>query len=339
MRVQVIFLVAVAAVQAAPAAAQAAPAVAQTAVASAQAAPAAGDRPAEAPGLRSQRSLDGHVFQPSLLARTPFAVKSFDVSLLYGVGDATGPRYDLLPPDQGTVRGERAYSFAAMGQTFAYEGVVAEGISVGGGLVTTLYSGTDSPSALVIGANIGAGLFGRATAGRRLGPVHAAATLDASYGPRLGIIVIDAVKDAFDDTVEESSALALEDVLTLQPGAAVAWAPHAALGLTASVDYQWLSFDQETGSDHASALGLGLAADVDLKPLYDVPLGLLAGVHVVEPLAGDELSRILDFSIGGFYTAKPELVLGAEIGWRDFEIRPDIEASGVILQVRSAYFW
>ena len=291
--------------------------------------------PGRAQALDSQRGLDGHVFQPSFLARTPFAVTSFDVGLIYGVGDATGPTYNIF----GEVDGERLYTFAAMGQSFAYERKITEGISAGGGLTTTLYSGTDSPSALVIGADVTIGVFGRATAGRRLGPVHAALTLDVAYGPRLGILVIDAVKDALANGVGSGSALALDKVLTLQPGAAVAWAPLPALGVTASLDYQWVALDQEGGSSHGSALGLGIVADYDFGKVTQVPLGLLAGVHWVEPLDGDYISRVQDYSVGGFYTAKPELVLGAEIVWREFAIRPDLDSSGSFAQIKANYYW
>jgi hypothetical protein len=296
---------------------------------------AGGPARAQAPDLDSQRVLDGHRVQPSALVRTPFAVTSFDVGLLYGVGDATGPTYNIL----GEVDGERQYAFVAMGQSFAYERKVAEGVSVGGGLLSALYAGSDSWSALVIGADVTLSAFVRATAGRRLGPVHAALTLDASYGPQLGLIIIDAVRDSLENGVGSGSALALEDVLLLQPGAAAAWAPHPALGVTASVDYQWYSLDQEDGTSSGAALGFGIAADLALGKLCEVPLGLLAAVHLVEPLDGDDVSPVRDLSFGGFYTAKPELVVGAEIGWRAFSIRPDLESSGTLAQIRASYYW
>jgi hypothetical protein len=286
--------------------------------------------------LDSQRGLDGHVFQPSFLVRSPLATTSFNVNLAYGVGDATGPTYNI----RGEIDGERQYSFAQMGQTFAYERQLAQGVSVGGGLLTSLYSGTDSASALVIGADVSIGGFARATAGRRLGPVQTALTLDVIYGPRLGIVVIDAIKDSLANGVGSGSALALQDVLTLQPGVAAAWAPHPALGVTASLGWQWVSLDKEDGTSDGSALAFGIAADLDLKPLTrNVPLGLLAAYHFLEPLQGEDVTRIQDFSIGAFYTAKPELVLGAEIGWRWFSIRPDIDASSAILDVRANYYW
>ncbi|HET8541067.1 MAG TPA: hypothetical protein VFL83_14430 [Anaeromyxobacter sp.] len=290
---------------------------------------------ARAQGLESQRVLNGHAFQPSFLVRTPFAVTTFDANLVYGIGNATGPTYDV----DGNVNGERDYTFAAMGQTFAYEKTITDGISAGGGLSTTLYSGTDGPSALVVGADVNVGVSGRVTAGRRLGPVQAAATFDVSYGPRLGIVVIDAVRDAMANGIGSGSALALDDVLTVRPGAAVAWAPHAALGVTASADYQWIALDKEVGSSEGSALGVGVVADLDLRELTEVSLGLLAGIHWLEPLDGEDVSRVQDYSVGAFYTAKPELVLGAEVGWRSFEIRPGLDSSGMILQVRAAYLW
>jgi hypothetical protein len=297
----------------------------------------AGTAGAQTRQLHSQRVLDGHLFQPSFLVRTPFAVTSFDVGLLYGVGDATGPTYDI----RGNIDGERNYSFAAMGQTFAYDHQFADWFSAGAGLLTTLYSGTDSPSALVIGADVTIGGFARATASRRLGPIQAALTFDASYGPRLGIIVIDAIKQSFSSgEVGSGSALQLSHVTTLQPGVAIAWAPSPVVGVQASADYQWIHVPRDVGSASSSALDVAVAADVDLGKVTSVPVALIAGVQWIEPLTGeDEISRIQDYSVGGFWAARPDVVLGAEFGWRKFEIRPPLDSSETIMQVRATYYW
>ncbi len=305
-----------------------------TAVIAAAAAVTAGAARAE--GLATDRVLNGHAFLPSFVIRTPFAATSFDANLGYGVGSASGPTYNLA----GNIDGSRTYSFAAMGQTFGYEKLITEGVSAGGGVQTTLYSGIDGPSALVVGADVNVGLLGKVTAGHRFGPIQAAATLDLAYGPRLGIIVIDAVRSAIaSGGVETDPALAIDKVLTLQPGFAASWAPHKALGITAAVDWQWVSADKEQGSSDGSAAGLGFAGDLDFGKITSVPLGLLAAIHWVEPLAGQDISRVQDYSLGGFYTGKPELVLGAEVAWREFHIRPDLKSSATLLQVRAAYLW
>ena len=288
--------------------------------------------------LKSQRSLDGHVFQPSFLVRTPFAVQDFDVDLTYGVGDATGPTYDI----RGNVDGERTYSFAAMGQTFAYDYKFADWFSAGAGLKTLLYSGSDSPSALVIGADLTIGGFARATASRQLGPVQVALTADVGYGPRLGIIVIDAIRQSFANGIGSGSALQLTHLTTLQPGVAFAWAPNPVLGVQASLDYQWVYIPaptSTTGSTSASAITGAVAVDVDLAKVWKVPMGLLASGQWLGPLTGTEISTVQAYTLGGFYTARQDVVLGAEIGWRQFKIRPALDSNGTFLQIRATYFW
>jgi hypothetical protein len=304
----------------------------------------AGAARAQPAQLKSQRSLDGHLFQPSFLVRSPFTVQDFDVDLIYGAGDATGPTYDI----RGNVDGERTYGFAAMGQTFAYDYKFADWFSAGAGLNTLLYSGSDSPSALVVGADLTVGGFARATASRQLGKFQVALTADIAYGPRLGIIVIDALKQTLANGIGSGSALQVTHLTTLQPGLALAWAPNPVVGVQASLDYQWVyipaptesTTGSTTGSTSASAITGAVAVDLDLAKLTNVPMGLLASGQWLGPLTGgNEISSVQAYSFGGFYTARQDVVLGAEIGWRKFKIRPPLDSSGTFLQIRATYYW
>jgi hypothetical protein len=292
--------------------------------------------PAKNPGT-ADRTLGGHVFTPSLLVRSPFAVTSFEASLLYGAGDASGPTYDT---DSGVVIGEEKYSFAAMGQTFAYDKKLYEGISAGLGAVTQLYSGIDGPSAVVVGAEIGFGAFGRLTAGHRFGPVHAAATFDASYAPRLGIVVIDAIARAIQGSgVDAGAAFTQENAWTLRPGLAAAVALHRALGITASADWQWIALDTDDDRSVTEAgVDLALAADLDLGELTSVPVAVLAAYRLTAPVGGNGVSRVIDASGGVFYTGRPALVLGLEVGFRSFSVRA-LDADAAVAQIRLQYLW
>jgi hypothetical protein len=290
--------------------------------------------PAKNPGT-ADRTLGGHVFTPSLLVRSPFAVTSFEASLLYGAGDATGPTLDV----SGVVIGEEKYSFAAMGQTFAYDKKLYEGISAGLGAVTQLYSGIDGPSAIVVGAEIGFGAFGRLTAGHRFGPVHAAATFDASYAPRLGIVVIDAIARALDGVVDGGAAFTQENAWTLKPGLAAAVALHRALGITASADWQWIALDTDDDRSVTEAgVDLAIAADLDLGELTSVPVAVLAAYRLTAPVGGNGVSRVIDASGGVFYTGRPALVLGLEVGFRSFSVRA-LDADAAVAQIRLQYLW
>ena len=282
------------------------------------------------------RSLNGHVFTPSLVVRSPFAVTTFQADLLYGTGKATGPTYDT----SGNVTGSRTYTAAAMGQSFAYEKKLLDGVSVGLGAITELDSGIDGPSAVVVGAEIALGAFGRATAGHRFGPVQVAATFDASYAPRLGLQLVEAIKVAIEDRVlDAGAAFNQSNVLTLKPGVAAAWAPFEALGLTASVDWQWASLDttrearqEETGTD------LAFAADLDFGTFTSVPVAVIGGYRVTAPVGGNGVDRITTGAGGVFYTGRPALVLGLEVGRRSLTVR-NLDTSSTVANIRLQYLW
>ncbi|WP_248354609.1 hypothetical protein [Anaeromyxobacter oryzae] len=288
-----------------------------------------------APGA-ADRMLAGHVFTPSLLVRSPFAVTAFEADLLYGSGSATGPTYDV----HGEVVGDATYSFAATAQSFSYEKKLHEGISAGLGALTQLYSGIDGPSAVVVGAEVQFGAFGRVTAGHRFGPVRAAATFDASYAPRLAIQVFDAIKKALDSgSLETGAALNQSNVWTLKPGLALAWAPFRSLGLITSVDYQWVWLAASGAeTQQQSGLDAAIAADLDLGTFTGVPVALLAGYGVTAPLGSNGVSRATSVSGGVFYTGRPALALGVELGRRTFSVR-NLDSSALLAQIQLKYHW
>jgi len=206
--------------------------------------------------------------------------------------------------------------------------------------VSQLYSGIDGPSAVVVGAAIGVGAFVRGTAGRRLGPVQAALTFDASYAPRFGILVFDAIEKALQDReLESGAALELTNAWTMKPGFAVSWAPTAALGLTAAVDYQWVSLDLEgPDTERQDGFDAGIAADLDFGTFTKVPVALIGAFHVLGPLGSSDIDRVTDFSGGVFYTGRPELVLGLEVARRSFMLR-DLDSDATLAQIRLQYLW
>jgi len=248
----------------------------------------------------------------------------------------TGPAFGT----GGLLDREATYTFAAMAQTFAYEVRLTDDVSAALGAVTELYSGIDGPSALVVGAEVGAGLFARATAGHRFGPVRAAVTLDASYAPRFGIYVIEAVLAALeDDAVDADPAFDASNAWTVRPGLSAAWAPIPALGLTASVVSQWVSLEEDgSGRQNGAALDMGLSADLDLSTFTKVPVAVLAAYRVNVPLDAEGVNRFSDFSGGVFYTGRPGLMLGLETGHRSFEVK-GLEASLNLAQIRFQYMW
>jgi hypothetical protein len=193
---------------------------------------------------------------------------------------------------------------------------------------------------VVLGVQVGAGLFGRVTAGRDYGPVHAALTFDASYAPRFGILVLEALEAATQsDGNVTASVLKEENAWTVKPGFAIAAALHPALGLTLSADYQGVWYDTNTsGWQYQSGIDAGLALDLDVGKLTRTPMAVIAAFRVTAPLGSDGVSPVIDYTVGAFYTGRPPLVLGLELGQRRFDI-DELDAVSNIAQIRVQYLW
>ncbi|HZX97120.1 MAG TPA: hypothetical protein VFE90_21570 [Myxococcales bacterium] len=291
-------------------------------------------KPAEA---RTAPVMDGHLFAPSLLVDTPFRTTTFKLGILYGVGDATGPKYDI----NGNVIGQATYSFGDFGQTFRYEYAFSEWFSAGVVVLTNLYTGLDGPSVVSVGAQLGLGFGARVKAGHRFGPVETAVLVDVSTAPEFGVLVVAALLKALQDhVIEPGAAFQSTHTLTVTPSAVVSWAPWPALGLTANVAYVYKSL-RLSGENIANQGGIQFAglADFDFGKISKVPVGLLATYRILAPLGSDGVSRIEDVSGGIFYSARPELGLGLEIGWRSFTIRQPLASTVVLAQLGLQYYW
>jgi hypothetical protein len=286
---------------------------------------------------RTAPVLGGHEFTPSLIVDTPFRTTTFKLGLLYGFGSATGPKYNV----SGDVVGQADYTFAAFAQIFRYEYQFTEWLSGGVAFLTSLYSGIDGPSVISIGADIGIGAGARVKAGHRFGPVETAIIVEASTTPEYGILVAAPIIKAIQDhVIDTSSALQTTHSLTVTPVLAAAWAPWSALGLTANAGYVFRSL-RLSGTNIADQSGVVVAAvvDFDFGRISPVPLGLNAGYRLTTPLGNNGVIRVDDISGGLFYTARRDLGLGLEIGWRAFTIRPPLDSNGVLAQIELQYYW
>jgi hypothetical protein len=283
------------------------------------------------------RTMAGHVFTPSLLIRSPFAVTQVGADLLYGSGTAEGNKPALIDGN----RGATTYEFAGMGQNFYYDKRVADGVSVGGGLTVLFYSGITGPSAVVLGLEVGYGLFGRVTAGGQWGAVRAAFTLDASYAPEYGLHILEAIESfQLRSGSITQAALTSSNGLTVKPGLAVARALSPAVGLTVSADYQgvWLRSNPSGTWTYSSAVDAAAALDLDFGTFTTVPVAGVGAFRITAPLGSSDLTTVTDYTVGAFYTGRPPLVLGAELGQRRFKLR-DLDAVANLIQFRVQYLW
>ena len=324
-----------------PARAEDPPAPATTAAPAASPTPPATAPAAEAAAPRNRRLLNGHDFLPSAVP-APIAVSTFSLEVGFSAATATGPTYRL----DGDPTGEtRTYSWGGMGQAIRFQTVFLDHLAIRGGLTTSLASGIDGWSALVVGTSVQAGVGLGAEWSMAVGDtVRLGASLDLDSAPQLNLLVAAAIFNAIKTGgADPAGALEIGNVLSALPALSVAWAPTAALGLAARAGYGWSSVDAGTyGTFSRQGLALGLAADLDLDKVWKVPLGV--GLTWAETVPTDGTpAGIRNLGLAVMYTGKKDVVVGATLGERILNIRPQydvpLKSSSQYLDVILRIYW
>jgi hypothetical protein len=253
------------------------------------------------------------------------------------------------PPPPQTIDGD--ISYAATGGVLTYEYQIWRGISARVGLSETLYSGTTGAAVAVVGTNIRLGLGAGLTAGMQLGDsVRVAAILDATYAPRIGLLLGPAIKSAYDScqaglsscTFDFSKLFDQENVFEVQPGVSAAWAPLRSLGVTGNLTYVYSKIaGTNTDTPDGNAVMPGLAVDLDLGQLTRVPLGLQVTWSSLIPISGGGSSRFTDVGGGLFYTGRKDLSLGLQVVDRRFRVSPstDVSWTTIVAMIGLRYYF
>jgi len=310
------------------------------------------DAPGETPRPEG-RELGGHVFMPALGLVMPFATTSFGTYLLLGAGTTQGSITVQLPgtppPPPQTFNGTVTY--AAIGGALGYELEVLRGVSARVKLSETLYSGTTGAAAAVVGTNARIGLGVGLTAGITLGDsARVAAVFDASYAPRMGLLLGPAVKSAYESCSAGASDCQFdfgqlfeqENVLQLEPGVAASWAPLRSIGVTGNLTWAHASIDtKSSGTLNQDGVSVGAAVDFDFKAVSSVPVGLQVTWNSLIPISGGADSRFTDLGGGLFYTGRKDLSLGLQVINRRFRVDPavDVSWSTFLATIGLRYYW
>jgi hypothetical protein len=300
--------------------------------------PPAGEAP-EQP--RNRRLLNGHDFLPSAVS-APLAVSSFALEVGFSAASATGPTYRL----DGEPTGEtRTYSWGGLGQAIRFQTVFFDQLAIRGNLVTSLASGIDGWSALVVGTSVQAGIGLGAEWSMPIGhSVRFGASLDVDSAPQLNLLVAAAIFNAIQaGEADPAGALEIGNVLTALPALSVAWAPSPAFGLAARAGYMASSVDAGSyGTFSRQGVALGVAADANLEKLWEVPLGLGLTWAEIIPTDGTP-AGIRNVGLAVMYTGKQDVVVGATLGERVLNIRPQydvpLKSSSGYLDVVLKMYW
>jgi len=299
-------------------------------LARAEAPPSAPEEPAapspNTPSKANRRSIAGHEFLPSALVNAPLAVSSFAMDERLSYGSATGAQYDLA----GNPTGEtHTYSFGGIVTGVRFQTAIGESFAVRGGLLVSLFSGTDTLSALVVGTTVQPGVTLGAEWSRPLGERwRIGVSLDYDNSPQLNLLIMAAIRAAIDNggLVDGEGAFQQNNVVTWTPAFSAAWVPHRALGLVGRIGYVDSGLETETsGTLRRQAISLGLAADIDLRHFWPTfPMGANLAYTDSIPL-GDSISGVRDLSLGLMYNGNPDLAAGVILGSQSLRIRPQYD--------------
>lgn len=287
------------------------------------AAPVATPAPAPAEPKPNRRAIAGHEFLPSSTVSAPLAVSSFGMDERLTYGSATGQLYD----DAGNPTGQsRTYNWGGMVSAVRFQTALGDEFTIRGGFTVSLFSGTDSRSALVVGTTVQPGLTLGTEWSHAIGDAfRLGVSLDVDDSPQLNLLILAAIGNALRNggVVDGAGALQQNNVVTWAPTFTAAWVPHRAVGLVARLGYLNSGLETPTkGTLRRQAISFGLAADVDLRAFWPtVPMAAALAYADSSPI-GDSIAGVRDASLSVMYTGNATLALGAVLGSQSLKIRP-----------------
>lgn len=303
--------------------------------------------PAQAPAPAAQsaegRTLAGHTFIPSAVVPGPLVTTSFGSWLLLAVGSASGNAQVGDRFLSGT------YTYAGVGAQLGYEYAFGSHFSARLLVDESMYSGIDGPSVLTVGTKFQAGgSLGVTAAFRPLESLQVGVLLDAGTTPGLALTIGLGIRgliercEAGDCTVGDTDKfVGLNNVAFVKPALAAAWTPWKPLGITANVAWQYASQKRNDGDFTGSATTFAAAADLDLRHVWNVPIGLQFAGSYTTAFPGTDITGVAQLGGGIFYTGRENLSLGLQAVARRFKIQPglDLTWGGNLATIGLRYFW
>jgi hypothetical protein len=327
------------------------PSVVRIALALAGALAAAPVRAEEAPpapakaSLSDGRTLDGHVFMPTLVVSQPFITTSFASGFRAAAGSTTASYTAGGRTLDGT------FNYAGVGGSLFFEYAFLDFLSARISIDEILYSGTTGRSAIVIGTNgqFGAGLG--VTGSYLLTPqLRLGVAFDVAVTPNAGLTIGAGIKDIINSCQTTGCDLGAghffqqKNPVTYTPAVSAAWSPWLPLGVTASLGFEWArATTANQGTLTGQAVVLATAVDFDFLAISPVAVGVNLQLRWNAPTSSDNvlLQHVTDLGGGIFYTGRKNLSAGVQIIDRQFAVTPDVRVSWktFVTEIGLRYYW
>lgn len=283
------------------------------------------------------RSLGGHVFPTTRSVRVPFTLTNVGLSATLGGGRVEGPDLDV----NGVQVGLRGYDLAGMAQTIRGGVRLADPVLLRFEAEAAAYSGTNTRSALVVGASA----YGASGLGLTIGQtfferLRLALLADFAFRPGYELTVVPGILASIQQQqVVPTGVSTYSERWTFSAGISGAWALAKPLGLLAEVG--WTHPRSAVGGSitNDDDLQAGVQLDLDFGAFTPVPVGLVAGYRITNAFASGAALRRQEPNVGVFYTGRERLVLGLEAGALLTELRPGLDTRLFMLTATLRHYW
>ncbi|HUM11166.1 MAG TPA: hypothetical protein VLT82_09485 [Myxococcaceae bacterium] len=259
----------------------------------------------------SRSSLAGHRFIPREQVSNPFTSSFVASSSGVSSGSATGPTFDL----DGNPVNLEDYKIVSYSQLFTGQWGIADFWAVRLRMLGTAYTGANASGAAGVGVNgVIRGSVGTSFSFKLADNLRLGALVDVAWGPSIGISILDAIRQSISEGSVQTP-VTNQYSTTVTPALSLAWAVTRGLGAVVNAAYVNGVVEVNTTSSDLDMAVVQGALDLDLRELGSIPLGLALDYSAGYSVENKRFRRyVLGFGI--FYTGRPGLTLGLDLGYR-----------------------
>jgi len=258
-----------------------------------------------------RRQLGEHLFIPRTEVYDPFTTSDVASTSGFAYGTAGGPTFNI----QGQPVNVADYQIVAYSQSFFGQWGITDWWALRLLVNGTLYTGANGSALAGIGVNgvVRAGA-GTTFSWRVLPTFRLGLLFDVTFGPSIGINILEAVQDSMSSgNVETPVHTSGSTVIT--PTVSAAWSFARGWGLLVNGSYIHNSVTANEDSVGVDQLQIQTALDLDLKELGSIPMGFGLNFSSAYSMGDKEFRRYV-YGLGIFYTGRKELTLGLELALR-----------------------
>ncbi len=265
----------------------------------------------EIPTTPLRRSLGAHLFFPRDGVTDPFTASFVASSSGVATGSATGPTFDL----NGNPVNVEDYKILSYSQLFTGQWGIAEFWALRLRVLGSVYTGTNAPGVVGVGVN---GLV-RGSVGTTFGfqlshNLRLGAVIDVAWGPSVAISILDSIRQSISEGSVQTPVLNTYST-TVTPTLSLAWTITRGWGALFNASYANGVVEVNQGTSDTDMALFQAAVEVDLRELGSIPLGIGLDYSAGYSLGRTRFRRYVA-GVGLFYTGRPGLTVGLDLGYR-----------------------